>query len=264
VRVLPFVLAFAAAGGLAGAQDRTGDEFASAIASGNILAVRALVEDGADPDTPIVSGEHSTTPLVKAAERGKRDIVRYLLSKGAKVNARATGGDTALLAAVKGGYDDVITLLLTSGADVKARDEQGNTAFSLASFGAHLEIADILIAHGAPVDEPSSYGITPLLGAAGMGNEEVVRYLVSKGAKVNTVRQLEYGGTTPLTSAARGGQAGTVRALLELGADPRLKMKSGATALSNAEESGNAEVIALIKAALAKAPASKPAPARKP
>jgi ankyrin repeat protein len=256
------VLAIALAAAMAAAEEPTlGSELATAIDSGNILAVRRLVEDGADPDTPIEYGPNKMSPLAKASGRGQRDIVRYLLSKGAKVNAPATTGDTALMEAVKGGYDDVVTLLLAAGADITARDKQGNSAFSLAAFGAHLEIADALLARGAKADEVGHYGITPLLGAASMGNEDVIRYLVGKGAKVNVIRQLEYGGTTPLTSAARVGQVGVVRTLLELGADPRLEMKNGATALSNAEESGNAEVVALIKAALAR-PQGPKAPAK--
>ena len=83
-------------------------------------------------------------------------------------------------------------------------------------------------------------------------------------AKVNAITQLEYGGSTALTTAASVGQVGSVKALLELGADPRLKMKDGGTALSHAQESKNEEVVALIQAALAKAPPpAKAPPARK-
>ena len=233
---------------------------ASAIDRGDILAVKRLVEDGADPDTPIAYGESTVTPLMKAAGRGRRDIVKYLLSKGAKVNARNADGESALMEAVKRGFDDIVDVLVAAGADVKARDGRGNTAFSLAAFGAHLEIADVLIQHGADLDAADPSGITPLLGAASMGNEDVLRYLVGKGAKVNAITQLEYGGSTALTTAASVGQVASVKTLLELGADPRLKMKDGGTALSHAQESGNEEVIALIKAALAR---GKP-PARKP
>jgi len=253
VRALAAVLTLSLGGGsLAAAQQTAGQEFSTAIDRGDIVAVKQLVEDGADPDSPIAYGENKVTPLVKASGRGKRDIVRFLLSKGAKVNERTTNGDTALLDAVKGGYEDVVAVLLAAGADIRARDGSGNTAFSLAAFGAHLEIADALIAKGADPNELGGSGIAPLLGAASMGNEDVLRYLVGKGAKVNAIGQLESGGTTALTTAALVGQAASVRALLELGADPRLKMKGGATALSNAQLSGNEEVIALIKAALAK------------
>ena len=82
-----------------------------------------------------------------------------------------------------------------------------------------------------------------------------MRWLVSHGADVNKVSGLQYGGSTALTSAAMVGQAESVRTLLELGANPHLKMKDGGTALSKAQESKNAEVVELIQAALAKTPA---------
>ena len=58
-------------------------------------------------------------------------------------------------------------------------------------------------------------------------------------------------------------------ALLELGANPHLKMKDGSTALSHAMKATNSspELIEMIQAALARTPAPKPkagAAARKP
>ena len=250
---------------LAASADHTvGDDFAVAIGSGNLAAVKELVEGGADVDTVIGEGMVAMTPLIKASWEGRRDIIKYLLAKGANVNAHNGDGQTALMQAVVRGFDDVVELLITGGADVKARDSRGMTAFVFAADSAALEIADVLIKHGADPDAVDSSGITALMTAADQGNEEVVRYLVKAGAKVNKITQLEYGGQTPLTGAAMMGQVGTVKALLELGADPALKMKDGATALSNAKENGNQEVIALITAALAKParPARAAAPAK--
>ena len=252
---MSFVLA---AGALVAADRTPGEEISSAIERGDLLAVKALVDAGADPDS-LMQADATDTPLMKAAGRGKRDIVKYLLAKGAKVNARTADGRTALMDGVIAGFDDIVSLLVTAGADVKARDARGNSVLALAVSGAHLEIADVLIQHGADPNEVDSYGITPLFTAATFGNEEVLRYLVGKGAKVNAITQLQYGGSTALTTAASVGQVASVKTLLELGADPRLEMKDGGTALSHAEASGNAEVIALIKAAVSKAPS---APAR--
>ncbi len=263
-RALAAFASLVAASAFAAADPPLGDQFASAIESADIRAVGALIEDGAAADTPIVYGEFSTTPLIKAADGGKLAIVKLLLEKGAKVNARSTDGQTALMAAVMRGFDDVVEVLLAAGADVKARDARGNSAFGIAVFGAKLEIAELLLARGGdPNEADPSNGITPLLGAASTGGEETLRWLVAKGAKVNKITQLEYGGTTALTTAARVGNAENVRVLLDLGADPRLKMKSGATALSNAQESGDAETIALVKAALAKPAAPPKAPPKK-
>jgi ankyrin repeat protein len=252
------VLAAVVAASASAADRPLGDQLASAIERGDLRVVQELVEDGASVDTPITYGEHSITPLIKAADAGKLAIVKFLLKGGANVNARGSAdGQTALMNAVTRGFDDVVEALLAAGADVKVRDTRGNSAFGLAVFGAKLEIADLLLAAkgGDPNEADPSTGITPLLGAASTGGEETIRWLVARGAKVNKITQLEYGGTTALTTAARVGNAENVRVLLELGADPRLEMKSGATALSQAQESGDAETVALIEAAL-----SKPAP----
>jgi ankyrin repeat protein len=132
VKIVSAALAVLVSVGLLAADERTpGEDLASAIDRGDILAVKALVEDGADPDTPIEYGENKVTPLMKAAGRGRRDIVRYLVSKGAKVNARNADGDTALMEAVKRGFDDIVSLLFEAGADVKARDGRGYTEFYL-------------------------------------------------------------------------------------------------------------------------------------
>jgi ankyrin repeat protein len=257
---LAILLAGAAA---AAAQDDLGDRFERAISRGSLREVKELVEDvGAPVDTPIKYGDHTTTPLIKAADAKRPEIVGYLLEKGAKVNARATAdGGTALLAAVMRGDEDSVSRLLAAGADVKIKDARGNSPFMIAAAGARIEIADLLLAKGADPNEADQHGITPLSAAATMGGEEALRYLVKAGANVNKVTQLEYGGSTALTTAAAVGNVANVKVLLELGADPRLKMKDGRTALINAEASGNAETVALIKAALAKAPAK---PAAKP
>jgi ankyrin repeat protein len=251
---------------LAATADRPlGDEFAVVISKGNLAALKELVEGGADPNTVIGEGMVATTPLIKASWEGRRDIIKYLLSKGANVNAHNGDGQTALMQTVVRGFDDVVEVLLAAGADVKARDSRGMTAFVLAADNAGLEIADVLIKHGADPDSVDLSGITALMTAADQGNEEVVRYLVKAGARVNRITQLEYGGQTPLTGAAGMGQVATVKALLELGADPSLKMKDGGTALSNAKENGNPEVVALITAALARPrPAARAAAPPKP
>ena len=261
------VAALLAAAGPAAAEQTLSDRFVIAIERGSLRDVRTMIEDQDAPvEGPITYGEHSITPLHKAAERGQPEIAKYLIGKGANVNARASDdGQTVLMAGVMGANDALVAMLLAAGADVKPRDARGNSAFSMAAFGARFEIGDQLIAKGAdPNEADPGNGITPRLGAASMGGEETIRWLVEKGAKVNKITQLEYGGSTALTTAARVGNAANVKVLLELGADPRLKMKSGATALSQAEESKDAETIALIKAALARAPAAPAKPAVKP
>jgi ankyrin repeat protein len=252
------VLALLALPVLASADERPlGDRFAIAIESANLSQVKALVEGGAAPDTYIKYGEHKTLPLIKAARDGRRDIVKYLLSVGANVNGTSVpDAQTALQEAASMGYDDVVEVLLAAGADVKAKDARGNNAFLAAFFGGHLDVAEMLIAKGADVNATGQADIAPLQAASSICSPEKLQWLVDHGAKVNQVTQLEYGGQTALMTAVRVGQAECVKKLLELGANPNLKVKSGETAVSVAKETENEEVIQLVQAAAAKAPAA--------
>jgi ankyrin repeat protein len=260
----PFLVVLAlAASAAAGEEKNTGEAFVVAIANSDLAAVKALVEAGNPADTPIVYGESRETPLLKAADAGKTDIVKYLISKGANVNFRTRDfGRTPLMMAVSRGFDDVVEILLKAGADPKVRDHTGDTAFALAALEGQYEIAEVLLKAGEDVNGSDDSGNTWLTSCGTTGNPTCMRWLVAHGADVNKVSGLQYGGSTALTSAAMVGNAESVRTLLELGANPHLKMKDGGTALSHAQESKNAEVVALVQAALAKAPPAAPAPRR--
>jgi FOG: Ankyrin repeat len=51
------------------------------------------------------------TPLHKAAELGRIDVVRYLISQGADVNIKDSMGQTALDCAAKRGHSHIVDLL---------------------------------------------------------------------------------------------------------------------------------------------------------
>ena len=70
------------------AEREPGVAFAVAIESHDVDAIKALLAAGNSTETPIVYGEHSITPLLKAAWDGDQDIVATLLAAGAKVKNR--------------------------------------------------------------------------------------------------------------------------------------------------------------------------------
>ena len=145
-----FVLALLAATGALAADRTAGDELVTAIERGDLLAVKALIQDGGlDPDTPITYGESSITPLMKASERGKRDIVKYLLSKGAKVNAKDGDGDTPLHLAARQDAVEILAILLKYGADTKAKNRPGETPLDTAHRSYRARAEDALRAASA-------------------------------------------------------------------------------------------------------------------
>ncbi len=109
----------------------------------NLDAVRALVDGGADP---LIPTEQNTTPLMLAAGAGTDvsrprspeeratavETARFLVERGADVNAAGQFGWTALHAAAYQGLNDVIEFLAGKGARLDAKDGFGQTPLSIA------------------------------------------------------------------------------------------------------------------------------------
>lgn len=70
---------------------------------------------------------NGNTPLIIAADLGKKNFVQFLLLNEALANKRAADGTVALHHAAKGGYVDVIKLLCKEGAFINFPDYQGFT-----------------------------------------------------------------------------------------------------------------------------------------
>lgn len=228
-----------------------GTKFAVAIEDGDLEAVTSLIEeDGAAVDTPIEYGDHSITPLMKAAWDGDLPIVQYLIGKGANVNARATDTkETALLNAVSNGHTEIIKALLAAKADVHIRNTFDFNAFTTAVAAGNQEIAGLLLDAGAKINEPASM-LTPLAFAVSSGNIDMIRFLAERGADVN--HGAKSGDQTALISAILAAQIESVKALIELKADVNAKMKDGTTPLKLAKKGDQEEIAALLIAAGAK------------
>ncbi|WP_208979755.1 ankyrin repeat domain-containing protein [Stappia indica] len=85
-----------------------------------VLAEVAGLEDfGPEPPPPslLLSPEAADTILLKAAEFGDLDSVRFALDHGANVSARAANGWTPLMIAALGGHADIVRHLVAAEAD---------------------------------------------------------------------------------------------------------------------------------------------------
>jgi len=106
----------------------------SAVASGELEAVRALIAGGANIDR---AGLKGYTALGLAAVKGRHAIARLLLENGANVDQREAGGITPLFGAVHEDDAAMVELLLGFGADAGARADNGVTPRDLARQGGH-------------------------------------------------------------------------------------------------------------------------------
>ena len=84
-----------------------------------------------------------------AASKGYLEIVQFLISNGADVNAKSPNETTPLMMASRYGHIQVVRLLLTSGADLALQNQQGLTAIDFASNANQTEIKDGLISRWA-------------------------------------------------------------------------------------------------------------------
>ncbi|GHT20696.1 hypothetical protein FACS189419_00260 [Planctomycetales bacterium] len=139
-----------------------------------------------------------------AANNGNVAVVKYLVSKGADVNAKTESGGTLLhVAAAWNENVEVAKYLVSKGADVNAKTESGFTPLHAAIQNENVEVAKYLVSKGADVNAKTELGETLLHTAAAWNkNVEVTKYLVSKGADVNAKTEL---GETPLDIAKRKG-----------------------------------------------------------
>lgn len=141
---------------------RLNEELRRAAASGNVKAVRSLLDRGADVRTRTRYGE---TPLALAARRGSEKTVRLLLERGADPNAMDVAGATALwwVAARDGVMPNraaLAGLLLSHGADANAHGTGRITTLSYAAAKGDPELVRLLIQHGADVDASDRFGYT--------------------------------------------------------------------------------------------------------
>jgi len=96
-------------------------------------AARMLVDAGA----LLENDGASYTPLSYAAYQGNDKMVRFLLERGARVNADAQNGvtyiNTPLMMAAMQGHKETTLILLRAGADARIRVDDGHTASELAA-----------------------------------------------------------------------------------------------------------------------------------
>jgi len=215
-----------------------------------VQIVKAWIEQGAEwPDS--LANEIELPPLdpkaiamVETLRAADRQAFNKMVAEDAKLlNARGPEGSTPFMYAVL--YTDAATLerLIQQGADPNKHNDDGATALMWAALD--LEKTRVLLAHGADANARSADARTPLMIAAGRpGGAPIVKLLLAHGANPNPSSN-PGAESSPLLEASLAGDAETMQALLDRGAETK---DIGGFALANAAGADCAKCIDLLVA----------------
>lgn len=193
-----------------------GFDYTNALATykSKLETIKYLVENGA-----VVNSPEGDEVMLSAAEEGNTDIVEYLISRGANVNAVSVGID----------------------GDVK--DKKINSTLYSAIIRGNFDIIKLLIENGADIEQELDFSggtEAPVLTAAGCSSKNILEYFLKKGAKVNYQNNK---GNSPLMRAAYAGRIDNLKILLSYKADKQLKDNNGHTAMDLAKEKKQKEIV---------------------
>jgi ankyrin repeat protein len=232
-------------------------------AATDLAKVQLLTSRGADVNLASKTGR--TAMFVAAMSEPSASIVRYLVSKGARLEARDAFQNTALTAATMGNDLDTIRLMVDAGIDVNAAGVTGVTPLLGATYHGNAAAVKLLLEKGArtnvvaaapvllPPESPKSgpvalTDVTPLMIAAARETPEVVKMLLDAGAPVNAK---DGRGMTALMFAIAKSrqQPAVIRMLIERGADPGVQSSAGEAATDWARKVAAAPALEILKVA---------------
>jgi uncharacterized protein len=213
-----------------------------AAAENHVDAVRVLLEHGASPNAQSAPTQYARpvggqtllprggfTALMYAARQNSIEAVRALVDAGADLDKADVDGVTALVIAIINAHYDVAALLIEGGADLNLADVTGMTPLYAA-----VDMNTLQFMHGRPPSKPSgrltAVDVAKLLLEYGADPNQPLKTPILQ--RHNTAGNRFLGpGTTPLMRAAKSGDVVLMRALLDSGADPKLRQRNGNTLL---------------------------------
>lgn len=110
---------------------------------GKLAAMRALLDEGASPDT-LGAPPLSNTALHAAVAGAQLAAVRALLDAGANPDITDASGNSALHVAAADGTPEMVRAMLAKGAARDAKNAQGKTPRDFAIERKHVEAAALL------------------------------------------------------------------------------------------------------------------------
>ena len=224
--------------------------------------------------------QNGFTPLHRAIQSNRKDIVELLTAQGANIEMATLSGTRPLHIAAFNGFIEIAEFLIKNGATLDVKDSEGSTPLHLALLTQHISqklnytknetnfeqnlqktygtpklvdesqceipevvrisIAKMLIKQGANVNVHNDEKLTPLHYAMNFKDLDFIKYLIEQKACINTFSS---GQTSPIHIAAKKGNAEMVQLLIEHGAHDYVIDREDNTPLNIAVIHGYFEVV---------------------
>ena len=187
----------------------SGDDLGNAAATGDLNRIKELIAKGVNINSP--DSRTGMTPLMRAAQTGKLDAMKLLLSQKPK-------------------------------PDVDVQDKEQRTAMYWAAENKQSDALALLNQHKADPNIKARFSRYPIMEAARNGDPKSVKVLSSRA----DVNKKDDGERTALMEAAEFGNAETVQALLDAHADIIARDKRDRTALIHAAQKGKGDSVKVL------------------
>ncbi|XP_067653866.1 uncharacterized protein [Haliotis asinina] len=200
-----------------------------------------------DSDTQATPSPAAGRNLYDASRRGDLERVKRILAEG-HVDINYRGGYyswTPVMMAAWKGHRDVVEFLVDRGADVSLLDRDGDNVLHWACIGGDLETVKLILSLDlVNINSRGQDSKTPVMWAAEFRRWDVVELLVGGGADVSLV---DRGGDNVLHFACKRGDLETVKLILSMNVvDINARTKDGKTAADMARRRGHQPVVDLL------------------
>ena len=159
------------------------DPLRLAVLENDIKLVELLLEHGADIEATMFTS--NDTPLMTSVFRGSKDITKYLIKQGAKVNVQNVYKVTPLYVATFRGYEEIVQMLISNGANTNEKcTSSRRTPLHLALYIPRMNIVEELLKNGVSLTVRDIEGDTPF--------ESTLRHIDFRRKGLQSIKYLMY------------------------------------------------------------------------